>query len=163
MVNKSLLGLMYWPCVSAWLQEAEYIAAKSEIEKSESQLMERDNMMSTMQEELARAREEAQSNQEALLRAMEEMHVKEDKDEDDQEHGGSGITIDFCLPGYRVLFFAPFCLHLLFYMLFLLWCVHRDEIWSDISTYVWRYFRIWGKDFLLYLMEEVNLLMQTTA
>jgi len=100
--------------VSAWLQEAEYIAAKSEIEKSESQLMERDNMMSTMQEELARAREEAQSNQEALLRAMEEMHVKEDKDEDDQEHGGSGITIDFCLPGYRVLFFAPFCLHLYF-------------------------------------------------
>ncbi|XP_052807573.1 radixin-like isoform X2 [Mya arenaria] len=67
--------------------EAEYLAAKEEIEKSESQLAERDNMMSDMQVQLAEARDKAQQDQEALLKAMEEMHVKESKEEDEEEHG----------------------------------------------------------------------------
>lgn len=44
--------------------------------------------MSNMQAQLAEAREQAVKDQEALLKAMEQMHVKEDTQEDDQEHGG---------------------------------------------------------------------------
>ncbi|XP_052242701.1 radixin-like isoform X2 [Dreissena polymorpha] len=74
--------------------EAEYLAAKMEVEKSETQLAERDDMMSSMQAQLALARDQAQRDQEALMKAMESMHLKEDKEEDDQEHGDAELQVD---------------------------------------------------------------------
>jgi len=76
-----------WP-LFVCLQEAEYNAAKAEIESSENRLAEKDDLMSNMQSQLVEAREQATKDQEALLKAMEQMHVKEDKEEEDTEHGG---------------------------------------------------------------------------
>ncbi|KAL4232810.1 hypothetical protein ACF0H5_007496 [Mactra antiquata] len=67
--------------------ESEYLAAKAEIENSESKLSERDEMMNNMQAQLAEAKEQAQRDQEALLQAMQQMHVKDEESEMDQEHG----------------------------------------------------------------------------
>lgn len=72
------------------------MAAKAEIENSEGKLAEKDDMMSSMQAQLAEAREQAMKDQEALLKAMEQMHVKEDTQEDDQEHGGKQRFTDGC-------------------------------------------------------------------
>lgn len=73
------------------LQEREYLEAKERIEQSESRLTEKDEEMVNMQAQLAEAREQAARDQEALLQAMQQMHVKDDESEQDQEHGGMSI------------------------------------------------------------------------
>ncbi|XP_053397452.1 radixin-like isoform X3 [Mercenaria mercenaria] len=71
--------------------EREYLAAKAEIEQSESKLTEKDDEMNQMQAALAEAKEQAQRDQEALLQAMSQMHVKDEESEQDQEHGDANL------------------------------------------------------------------------
>lgn len=66
--------------------------------QSENKLAEKDDMMSNMQAQLAEAREQAMKDQEALLKAMEQMHVKEDNDEENQEHGGKKSALHLNWP-----------------------------------------------------------------
>lgn len=71
--------------------EREYLEAKALVEQSESKLTEKDEEMTNMQAALAEAREQAARDQEALLQAMQQMHVKDDESEQDQEHGDANL------------------------------------------------------------------------
>ena len=48
--------------------------------------------MQSMEEQLLSAREQAKIDQEALLTAMNSIHVKDEESDNDQDHGGNSIN-----------------------------------------------------------------------